>query len=109
METRAGNAGSHPQSLRERLAAMQGGRPTTPAPPARPPETARRVEFDGGLEEETPFGPCYVIERRYPLDYRHGPRPLGALHEVAPALLADLAGDPRLAQTPLERILLLDT
>ena len=114
MEPRAGSAGGTggpALTLRERLAAMQGGRPAPPAAPPRPPAPApaRRVEFDGGREEATPFGPCYIVERRYPLDHRHGPRPLGALREVAPALLAGICGDHRWTETPLERILLLDT
>jgi uncharacterized protein YprB with RNaseH-like and TPR domain len=67
------------------------------------------LDLLGGREEETPFGPCYVIERHYDLDHRHGPHPLGALRLVAPALLADLGGDPRLAALPHERLVLLDT
>ncbi len=98
------------QTLRERLAALQG-RPLAPvsarAQPSPPPTPAPLLL--GGREEETPFGPCYVIERRYPLDYRHGPHPLGALRAVAPALLAALGKDPRLAALPHERLLLLDT
>lgn len=79
------------------------------APRPLPSAPARRVAFTGGYEEATPFGPCYAIERRFPLDHQHGPRPLGALRDVAPALLAQLCGDPRWTSTPLDRVLLLDT
>ncbi|HEX5504751.1 MAG TPA: ribonuclease H-like domain-containing protein [Thermomicrobiales bacterium] len=94
--------------LRDRLALLRGR--AASAPVARPaPAPARHVELPGGHEEATPFGPCYVVERRYPLDHRHGPRPLGALRDVPPALLADLGGVPQLAETPLDRVLWLDT
>ncbi len=95
-------------TLRERLAALQGGRAATAGGPApRPPRPVFAAA--GGGEEETPFGPCYAIERRYGLDHRHGPRPLGAAREVPPSFLAQLAGDPRLAALPHERLVLLDT
>src|SRR4051794_13065804 len=106
-------ATASPQSLRERLAALQGRAatppaPVTPPPPSRSPNRGI-AELPGGREEATPFGPCYVLERRYSLDHRHGPHPLGALRHVAPGLLADLGGDPRLATLPHERLVLLDT
>ena len=96
------------QALRDRLAALQG-RATTPriAPAAVAP--ARTVTIEGGREEATPFGPCYLIEREYTLDHRHGPHPLGALRRISPALLAALGGDPRLAALPHEQLVLLDT
>lgn len=98
-------------SLRERLQALQGGRSATAERPAPLPARPRRPDFAvaGGHEEETPFGPCYVIERRYGLDHRHGPGELGALRAIEPAVLARLAGDPRLADLPHDRLLLLDT
>src|SRR5215211_7146913 len=72
-------------SLRDRLAAMQGVRPVAPAPPpvAQPP--AAPVSLPDGREEETPFGPCYVVERAFPLDHYHGPHPLAALHGIEQA------------------------
>jgi uncharacterized protein YprB with RNaseH-like and TPR domain len=100
------------QALRDRLAAIQGR--ATAAPPASPlpqskPLLARPLELAGGREEATPFGPCYVIEREYPLDYQHGPHPLGAFHLIRPALLAALGSDPRLATLPPENLVLIDT
>lgn len=100
------------QTFREKLAALRGGRAPAPAPPGVPglPRPSRpRLEVAGGREEETPFGPCYLIERRYPLTEQHGPSPLGALLAIPPALLAALGGDPRLAAIGHERLLLLDT
>jgi hypothetical protein len=99
-------------ALRERLTALRGGvapRDATPPGPAAPPPAPRWLDLAGGREEETPFGPCYVVERRFPLDHRHGAYPLGAPRALAPDLLADLGGDPRLAATPPDRLLLLDT
>lgn len=100
------------QALRDRLAALQGratAAPTTPpATPLKLPPT-RPLGVAGGREEATPFGPCYVIEREYTLDHRHGPHVLGALHGVRPALLAALGGDPRLATLPTEQLVLIDT
>jgi uncharacterized protein len=94
-------------ALRERLAARSGARPAVPPRPVVPARPA--VTLAGGREEETPFGPCYLIERRYPLDHQHGSRPLGALTKVAPDLLAALGGDPRLAALLHEQLVLLDT
>jgi uncharacterized protein len=94
-------------ALRERLAALSGARPAVPPRPVIPARPA--VTLAGGREEETPFGPCYLIERRYPLDHQHGSRPLGALTKVAPDLLAALGGDPRLAALLHEQLVLLDT
>ncbi len=102
---------SDPAALRERLAALRGGRPgvaTTP-PPAPRPTASPLVTFPGGREEQTPFGPCYLIERRYALTHRHGHHPLGAIQHVAPDLLAALGRDPRFATFPHERLILLDT
>lgn len=98
------------QRMRDRLAGMQGRAVATP-PVAKPPPAppTRAFELPGGREEETPFGPCYVIERAYSLDHRHGPHALGALRLVAPGLLAELGGDPRLGGLAHERLVLLDT
>lgn len=97
------------RSLRDRLAAIQGLRPSVPpvAPRAAPPVAP--VALPGGREEETPFGPCYVVERHFPLDQHHGPHPLATLRDLDRALLADLSGDRRLGELPLERLVFLDT
>ncbi|HEY8598868.1 MAG TPA: ribonuclease H-like domain-containing protein [Thermomicrobiales bacterium] len=107
------SAGAVPnsQALRDRLAALQGRAVGTPsAPSATPikPSPARPLALVGGREEATPFGPCYLIEREYTLDHRHGPHLLGALQHISPALLAALSGDPRLASLPLEHLVLID-
>jgi len=100
-----------PTALRERLAALRGGRPGTPATPAPGPRpsTPPAITLPGGREELTPFGPCYLIERRYPLTHQHGHHLLGGIEQVAPDLLATLGRDPRFATLPHERLLLLDT
>ena len=104
-------AASDPMALRERLAALRGGRSglATAPPPAPRPAPTTAITFPGGREEQTPFGPCYLIERRYPLGHRHGHHLLGAIGQVAPELLAALGRDPRFATLPHERLILLDT
>ena len=104
-------AASDPMALRERLAALRGIRPgaATVPPPAPRPAPAMTLAFPGGREEQTPFGPCYLIERRYPLTHQHGHHLLGAIRQVAPELLAALGRDPRFATLPHERLILLDT
>lgn len=107
------DAASDPTALRERLAALRGGRPgmaLTSAPPLAPrPSAPPIVTFPGGREEQTPFGPCYLIERRYALTHQHGHHLLGAIRQVAPELLATLGRDPRFATFPHERLILIDT
>jgi uncharacterized protein YprB with RNaseH-like and TPR domain len=100
------------QALRDRLAAFQGRAATATPTPRRtaPHQTpAPTLAIVGGREEETPFGPCYLIEREYPLDHQHGPHLLGALHTLDPATFAALGADARLATMPHEQLLLLDT
>jgi uncharacterized protein YprB with RNaseH-like and TPR domain len=92
--------------LRERLRALNGGRPLAAAPPVRRPAGIDTVV--AGAEVATPHGPTYVIERRFPLDHRHG-APVGALAGYAPGRLADLTGDARLAALDPARAVVLDT
>ena len=49
---------------------------------------------------DTPYGPCFVVETRYPLDHAHGDLRLSALQpDACPSpLLSCLASDKRLAQ-----------
>jgi uncharacterized protein YprB with RNaseH-like and TPR domain len=105
------SAASDPTALRERLAALRGGRPgtATAPPPAPRPIAPPSITFPGGREEQTPFGPCYLIERRYELTHQHGHHLLGAIQHVAPELLAALGRDPRFATFPHKRLILLDT
>jgi hypothetical protein len=59
--------------------------------------------------QDTPLGPAWVIEQRFPLGLGHGS---GALREVLaldPADAARVAGRPQLAEAPVERWLFLDT
>lgn len=97
------------RSLRDRLAAIQGVRPAAPPPTPVIAPPAPSFALPDGREEETPFGTCYVVERSYPLDHQHGPHPLAALGGIERALLADLGGDRRLRDLPLERLVFLDT
>lgn len=99
------NPGLSAQSLRERMAALQGRlAQTSAASPLRPAV----VELPGGREVDTPHGPCYVLETVWPLDYQHGYHQFEALQQIAPDLLAMLSGQPRTIDTH-QQIVFLDT
>jgi len=53
-----------------------------------------------GQVVETPYGPCFVVETRYHLEYTHGGFPLAALpaRECPTPHLAHLTGDRRVAE-----------
>ncbi len=81
------------------------GRLKPPPPPSRPVPQAELP----GETVETPYGPCHVVETRYPGDHRHGPTPLRSLLDCPSATLAHLADLPDLAEVDLSRLLFLDT
>lgn len=82
--------------------------------------SARRLPLDeaasghgsrmaSGSVQETPFGPAWVIEQRFPLHLGHGHGPLNDILSVDPADAARVAGRPQLAEAPVEQWLFLDT
>lgn len=92
--------------LRERLRAMNGGKPLAAPPPIR-----RDVGIEdvlSGAEVDTPHGRSFVVEHRYPLAHEHG-APVAALHERPPGGLVELTGDGRLAALDPSRAVVLDT
>jgi uncharacterized protein YprB with RNaseH-like and TPR domain len=92
--------------LRERLRALNGGKPLAAAPVVR-----RRAGIEtvlDGREVPTAHGPSFVFERRYPLTHHHG-APVGALTTHATGSLATLTGDARLAPLDPTRAVILDT
>ncbi len=89
-------------NLRRRLERL--GR-RTPAPDRSPAAS----DLPPGHEVKTAEGVAFFIERRYPLEHRHGPRPLAELFQFPPELTAEVAGFQELSTVPLERLGFLDT
>jgi uncharacterized protein len=84
-------------------------RPASRAPQGEAAPPTPGVRLSSGTLQDSPLGPAWVIEQRFPLGLWHGS---GALREVLaldPADAARVAGRPQLAETPVERWLFLDT
>ena len=87
---------------------VKGLHPATASPVA-----ARCTDIEAvvpGQVEDTPYGPCFVVETRYPLDHSHGGCRLSALPpgEHPSLLLARLAGDERVATQDFYSAIFLD-
>ena len=81
-----------------------GARDLPPPRPRKPYPIQRVVP---GRFQETPRGEVYVVERRYPLEHRHGCELLritSSLH-----VIAEWACEPRLADAELDTFAFLDT
>jgi uncharacterized protein YprB with RNaseH-like and TPR domain len=92
--------------LRERLRALNGGKPLAAPMPMRRQAGIETVL--PGDEVATPHGATFVVERRFPLDHRHGAS-IGHLAGVAPGRLAELTGDARLTALDPAGAVVLDT
>jgi len=80
-----------------------GARDLPPRP--RDPYPIERVV--PGRFQETPHGTVYVVEERHPLEHRHG---CATLQVTAPlGVIAEWAGEPRLADAGLDTFAFLDT
>ncbi len=113
--------------LRDRLKAMgvrprvSGGTPplgSQPSPPAgieaiRPAAISRkRVSLDQALPgawHDTPDGPCFAVERRYPVSVTRGPVALGSVLHTRPRVLWDAGRASALHDLDARRLLFLDT
>ncbi|MDT8304944.1 MAG: ribonuclease H-like domain-containing protein [Anaerolineae bacterium] len=63
-----------------------------------------------GLElVATPEGACYVLDRVYPLQFRHGAAALDSLLQHRPAAAAPFCGEPRLRDLDFRDFLFVDT
>ncbi len=81
-----------------------GARDLPPPRPRKPYPIERVVP---GCFQETPHGEVYVVEKRYPLEHRHG---CAALQVTAPlGIIAEWAREPRLADAKLDTFAFLDT
>ena len=83
---RLGKLGAH-------TGAPKGVTPLKPAPIAPHPSSVVRrpspTENLWNLELPTPFGPAFIRRTRYPLDHRHGDRPLGLALMLPPSAFQD--------------------
>ena len=96
--------------LAARLRRLGLGKGPTALKPAKGRRPAKIIEnlIPGNLlfaEERA----CFVTEQHYPLNHRHGARPLDALFEFSPQVAADLAREPLLAEHSFRELLFLDT
>jgi len=96
------------EALRRRLQRVGRRRRGSP-PPTRIDAAPPRRELPPGEEIETPFGPTYLIQNKYPLDYLHGASRLSDLLKFDSALVAEVAREPRLREISLERLVFIDT
>ena len=81
-----------PEGLRQELQRLGLRRGREIEPPVRQPYVPPAVPALEGRLVDTGEGTCFVVEERYPLDYRHGHLPLGALLEEPVVHWAALAG-----------------
>ncbi|MDP8254268.1 MAG: ribonuclease H-like domain-containing protein [Candidatus Alcyoniella australis] len=96
--------------LRQRIDELTGGRGMV-QPQAMEP-TTQRVDIQGlvpGRVVDTPCGPTFVAQYRYPMALTHGRLRLDRLFDVDPAMLALLGADPSLAALDPRRTLFFDT
>jgi uncharacterized protein YprB with RNaseH-like and TPR domain len=76
-------------------------------PPPRPREPYPIERVVPGRFQETPHGEVYLVEKRYPLEQRHG---CATLQITAPlGVIAEWAREPRLADAELDTFAFLDT
>lgn len=78
------------------------------------PETPKVQRSGYGIEKvvsgrdiHTVYGPAFIVEEHYPLDYVHGQIALCSEHEMD--ILAEWGGTPRITQTGGENVVFLDT
>ncbi len=76
-------------------------------PPPRPRNPYPIERVVPGRFQETPHGEVYLVEKRYPLEHRHG---CATLRIAAPlGVIAEWAREPRLADAELDTFAFLDT
>ncbi len=98
------------RNLRRRLARL-GRQAAKTASEPRPQRTAPVASDEGLAGEvlETPQGPTYYIESRYPIDYVHGLEPLASVLRFRPELAAQVARDDQLGDIDLQGLAFVDT
>jgi uncharacterized protein len=109
------------QAKLRRLGVVKGARNMKPPHPVRqiqdsplrpgpnlPPANSDPL-MPGGRLEETAVGPCFVVDKVYPLHYRHGTAPLAALLERSPAAAVPFCAEPRFDRCHFRDFLFIDT
>lgn len=94
-------------TLSEKLKALGVKVGARDLPPPRPRDEYPIQVVVPGRFQETPFGQVFLIERDYPLDHQHGWAALGISASLQ--IIAEWAGDTRLAQLELPAFAFLDT
>jgi len=99
-----------PPRTRER-SELYSGRPGSRSLQEEPDEGNISVEllFPNGRIVETEYGACFVLDRVYPLSYRHGEDRLADLITTPIGAAATFTGDQRLAGLQPDDLLFLDT
>lgn len=96
------------EALRRRLGRLdrkrRGSMSKVDSEPAHP-----RSELPPGEEIDTPFGPTFLIRTRYPMDYLHGGNRLSDILEYDTLIAAEVARQPSLGETSIERLVFIDT
>ena len=94
-------------SLSDKLKSLGVRIGTRDLPPPRPRKPYPIERVVPGRFQETPHGEVYVVEKRYPLEHRHG---CATLHIAAPlGVISEWAHEPRLADAELDTFAFLDT
>ena len=62
-----------------------------------------------GEEIDTPVGPTFLIQSQYPMDYLHGRNRLSDILEYDTLIAAEVARQPNLGETSIERLVFIDT
>lgn len=99
-------------SLSDKLKALgvKVGAQNIAPPPRQTPAASPAPILEQALSAhrlETPLGETYLVEKRYPADYRHGQ--LGLLASSPLQVLADWAGDRRISDFSPQSFAFLDT
>lgn len=106
------------QNKLRRLGVVKGARQLKPShtprsvPQSQPSDPAALAPpplMPGGRLEETAVGPCFVVDKVYPLHYRHGLTPLAALLEYNPATAVPFCDEPRFDTCHFRDFLFIDT
>jgi uncharacterized protein YprB with RNaseH-like and TPR domain len=95
-------------SVRRRLRRLNRRRKRS-SPLGNADATSRHRDLPPGEEIDTPFGPTYLIETKYPLNHIHGSSRLSDLLEFDSTLAADVFRQPGLGEVSLEHLLFIDT
>lgn len=96
------------ETLRRRLGRLDRKRRRSPSKIDSEPELPRKG-LPPGEEIDTPFGPAFLIQTQYPIDYLHGSNRLSDILEYDTLIAAEVARQPSLGETSIERLVFIDT